>query len=229
MPRVKQQKQILNFVGGLNTEASPLNFIEGTAKSIDNVDLLRDGSSKRRRGINFEVGGAYSTTTFTEADISTHAVTRHEWISVNGKDDLNFLVIQIGGELFFHKLGEDILSTNIIGKINFDAIKTDTDYKTSPISATSGKGKLFIVSRMISPAYIQYKEDTNTFEGVKITLKIRDIEGINEDPTAPVVFGSEILPTAATDPVDDISDVLNPLTSPFLQFEQLLPPGGSFF
>jgi len=211
MPRQQARQQFLNFVGGLNTESSPLTYPPGTAKSIDNVDLNRDGSIRRRRGLDFEEDGGYSTPTFTDAYLNERAITTHDWISVEGDDTLNFLVIQVGEVLFFHELGADPMSLSVIGQIDLTPLKTTNDFYKEPISADSAKGKLFIVNKFMSPAYIQYDQDTNTFTGVKLTIKIRDIDGINETDSSPIVFGDDITPPMETvDPEDDISDVLEP-------------------
>ncbi len=217
MPRQEQRKQFLNFVAGLNTESSPLVFPPNTAKSLDNIDLLRDGSIKRRRGLDFEAGGAYSTTKFTDAVLSPLAISAHEWDSVDGDDTQNFLVIQVGGTLYFHTKGADVFSTSVIGSIDLDPIKTNLNFANEAIDTAFAKGKLFVVGRGISPAYIEYDADGNFFRGVKITLKIRDIDGIEEDTESPLLFGGPDIqpPEETTDPEDDIDDILTPPVPPF--------------
>lgn len=223
MPRQQARKQLLNFVGGLNTESSPLLFPENTAKALDNVDLKRDGSIKRRRGMDFELGGAYSSDTFSESALQTAAVSTHEWESVDGDDTLNFSVQQVGGTLYFHNLGNDSPSLAPIGSIDLSSIQTKSDYETYVISSTVGLGKLFIVSPAISPAYIQYDADAGTFQGVKLTLKIRDTDGIDEDDdTSPVVFGDDVTPDDPVDPADDVADTTNPVIDPD-DFADFLP------
>lgn len=197
MPRAQQTRQFLNFVGGLNTEASPLVFPENTAKDLDNVDLLRDGSIKRRRGMDFETSGAYSTTTFSESVFENDAISAHEWTSVGGDDSLNFMVLQVGKDLFFHNLGDTALSTGVIGSLDMTSLSIDSTFNTEVIDASSAKGVLFIVGRKIEPAYIQYDSDANEFTGVTMTLKIRDTDGIDEDAT--------------TDEFDDFDIVIPPL------------------
>jgi len=196
MPRSQANKHYVTFVKGLFTEANPLTFPENVAKDIDNVDLRRDGSIKRRRGLDFEEGGAYSTD-YIE-DISTYAVTIHEWKSVDGDDELNFLVIQIGGTLYFHQLGEDIISLSVIGKLDLEDIAFDSvEYITTPIHSAFGKGKLFIVSEAIEPSYVQYNSDDNTFSGVKLNLQVRDTQGLDEEENPQEEFGDS---TAITPP-----------------------------
>ena len=211
MPRQALKQQTLNvFSKGLNTEASPLVFPEGTVKSVDNIDILRNGSAKRRRSFDLEIGGGHSTTTFTRATLKDFAISKHEWKSVDSQDDLNFLVIQIGGVLYFHKLGEDIVSLNVVGSIDLSPIQVSADFTKEPISATSGKGKLFIVGRFISPAYIQYDADNNDFTGRKLTIKIRDVEGIPESIGSPDLLFGEVTPPPGTPPEDDTDDILVP-------------------
>ncbi len=225
MPRQATRKQFLNFVSGLNTESSVLVFPENTAKSLDNIDLNRDGSIRRRRGLDFELSGKYSSTEFTEANLEKYAISVHEWESVDGDDNLNFAVVQIGGVLYFHNLGNDSLSSSVIGSISLNPVKTRSDYETYNISSASGKGKLFLVSPAISPVYLQYDQDANTFSGVKLTLRIRDTEGIEEDDDSPLIFGDKIGPDPVTDPEDDINDTTDLVGVPndFDSFVPIVP------
>lgn len=209
MPQSAATKTYLTFIGGLVTEVNPMVYPENTCKDLDNVDLYRQGYIRRRLGVDFETSYAYSEDSWTSDEISTYAITKHEWRSVNGNGDLNFLVVQVGGYLYFYNLGADVVSTAPIGKINIYSIRTSEDYYTYPIDAASGKGRLFIVGRRISPAYIEYDEEENSFSGVKITVKIRDIDGLDEETESPDVFGDDVTPdpTPYEDQVDqDITD-----------------------
>ena len=219
MPRQRSRKQFLNFVGGLNTESSPLVFPENTAKAIDNVDLRRDGSIKRRRGINYESSGVLSSAsgnagTWSSYALDSYAVTSHEWKSVSGDDARNFLVIQIGGSLYFHKLGEAVTSSNYLGSLSFSDVSTRSDYADFPVSTASAKGRLFVVSRGISPFYVEFDSETGVFSGIKLTIKIRDIDGIPEDRSSPVVFNDDATPGTQTDPDDDLDDTIIVIATP---------------
>tara|TARA_Y100000114_G_scaffold43216_1_gene38647 strand:- start:527 stop:1177 length:651 start_codon:yes stop_codon:yes gene_type:complete len=216
-------------VGGLHTESSPLVHPENTAKDLDNVDLSRDGSIRRRRGLEFELGGSYSTPTFIESDLKTQAVSVHEWDSVDGDDTKNFAVVQIGGTLYFHNRGDTSLSNGIIGSMSLAPVQTRDDYENYVVSSDFGKGKLFMVSPAISPIYLQYDSESNTFTGVKLTLKIRDTDGLPEDEDSPLVFGDDVTPSEGVNPEDDIDDVTDSDFDPgdFVDFEEL-HPGGLF-
>ena len=211
--RQSARKQLLTFVAGLNTESSPLSFPENTAKALDNVDLLRDASIRRRRGFDFEEGGVYSPDTWTEEVLSRYSVNSAKWTSVGGDDNLNFFVIQIGGRLFFHDAGSDVTSASLIGSISMEPIRTDELYDTEPMEFDSAKGRLFVVNKYMSPSYIEYDRDSNTFRGIKLTLKIRDVEGIDDTRSSPDVFGDAITPPSDFNPSIDFLDLLDLLDS----------------
>ena len=175
MPRQATRKQYLNFVGGLHTEASPLTFPENTAKNLDNVDLLRDGSVKRRRGIKPETSFSLSSTSFTDSDIQADAITLHEWKSVGGDGELNFLVVQVGVNLFFHQLGTTTTSSDLVGTISFSSLQLDATASLEPIDTAYGKDRLFIVSKKIEPGYIEYDSATQTFSVTHPPLSVMRI------------------------------------------------------
>lgn len=224
MPQSAATKVYLNFSGGFVTEANPMVFPENTAKEIDNIDLKRQGQIQRRLGLEFETGAEYMGDTFTEEQISTYAITKHEWRSVNGTGNLNFLVVQIGGTLYFFDLGADSVSATPKGKIDFTSVRTSEDFYLYPVDATYGRGKLFVVGRRISPFYIEYDNEAGTFGGVKITVKIRDFEGIEEELDSPVVVGDEIIPdeTPYQEVVDQ--DILDAIAD--IDLSQLYGPIG---
>lgn len=228
MARQQTRRQFVNFVGGLNTEASPLTFPEGAAKALDNVELNRNGSIKRRRGLDYEIDGVYSSDSFTAAQLDRWAISTHEWKSVGGDDALNFLVLQIGGTLYFHNLGKDTLSLYPIGKFSLGPIKSIDEFQRYPVRSVVGKGKLFIVSRGISPAYIEYDKDENIFEGVKLTIKIRDMDGLSEGSDSPTIPTGSETPANQTDPDDDIGDVVDPLSSIRFSNWQVVLPGNVY-
>jgi hypothetical protein len=199
----------------LLTEVNPLAYPDNALIAGDNIDILRNGSAKRRRALDIEGAGLFSTSTWAESVIEQSAISVHEWSSVDGDATLNFHVIQVGGTLLFHRSGEDVLSLSIMGKIDLAPIRTHEDFYKEPIDSDSGKGKLFIVGKYISPAYIEYDKETNTFRGVKLTLKIRDIDGIPEDTEAPEVFGDTVTPPPDDDlNLPDYTDILDLINNP---------------
>lgn len=184
MPLPVSTKLYNTFVKGLVTEANPLVFPEATAKTITNIDIARTGEVSRRLGMDIENGGARSSDTWTASSLKTAAVSTHEWPAVNGDGSLSFAVIQIGGVLYFHNAGADAISAEPIGKLDLTPLSIRTDFDEHAFDTSSGAGRFFVVGRYISPLYIEYDEDDNTFTGFKLSLKIRDVDGISEENDA---------------------------------------------
>jgi hypothetical protein len=224
MPRAAQRKNVATFVAGLNTEASPLTYPENTAKALDNVDLDRDGSLRRRRGLEYELSYTLSSLDIPANVLETAGISTYEWESVDGDDSLNFMAVQIGRFLYFHDLGADSLSSSYLGYIDLTPISiASTTAHRAPLSMASGKGKLFVVSAGVSPAYISYDPDSGDFTGTKLTLKVRDIDGLVEDEDSPPVFGEDVTPSGGVDPAQNNDDV--PDTTIIPDFESWFPFG----
>lgn len=179
MPRQAARKQFLNFVGGLHTEASPLTFPENTAKDLDNVDLLRNGSVRRRRGLIKDATTTGNSDTFSGADIQTDALSVHIWDSVGEDGASSFLVLQLGTTLLFHDLEKSSLTSSYLGSVDLSDSVIHPDAKLEVISAAGGRGKLFVGNKHMEPTYIEYKG--SSFIPTKMTLKIRDLEGVEDD------------------------------------------------
>lgn len=180
MPVAEQSKIFTNFTGGLNTEATGLNFPENAAVELDNFDLFRTGEVKRRLGLDFESAYSLSTASFPTDSLETNAVSTHEWKSVNGNGELNFLVVQIGLTLYIHDLGLDPVSGTLLGTVDLEPLRVGSNAETFLIDSSFGEGRMMIASREIEPAYIEYDEDDGSFTLVQINLLIRDFDGVED-------------------------------------------------
>jgi len=92
------------YVRGLITEATALTFPENASYDELNMELLRNGSRRRRRGINRETDASFSNEPdlsdlgITQAEFINQQITIYKWVSVGGDPDLNLLVVQVGRE-----------------------------------------------------------------------------------------------------------------------------------
>ena len=120
MPFAEQSKIYVNFTGGLNTDFTKLQFPENAATDLDNVNLFRTGEVKRRLGAEFESGYVVSNNDVLPSTMGQAATSMHEWKSVNGRGDLNFLGVQVGSKMYFHDLGVDPLSATVRGEIDLE-------------------------------------------------------------------------------------------------------------
>ena len=180
MAFAEQSKYFVNFTGGKNTEATPLNFPENSAQELDNFDLFVTGEIKRRLGLDFETSYTVRPETITAANIANYAVATHEWKAVNGKGDINFLVVQIGTTLYFHNLGDEPISGTLRGSLSLASFRTGAAPENKVMSSSYGEGVMALANSDMDPAILQYDEDTDTFTAIRQTLKIRDFDGVDE-------------------------------------------------
>lgn len=181
MAFVEQSEFMVNFVGGLNTEATSLNYPENAAAEIDNFDLFITGEVKRRLGLDFESGYTITSATTSDSNISDYAIAKSEWRSVNGKGDSNFLVVQIGTMLYFHDLGADPISATLRGSISLGPSKVGPAPERYSLSFAYGEGVLIVGNQDLDPTIVEYDPETGEFSLTRIQIKIRDFEGINEN------------------------------------------------
>lgn len=181
MATAEQHKFFVNFTGGLNTEATPLNFPENSAQVVDNFDLFRTGEIKRRRGLDFENAFTVRPETTLATEINTAALSTHEWKAVNGKGDINFLVVQIGTKLFFHDLGAEPVSGNLRGQLDLGSFTTGPAPENKVFDSDFGEGVMIIANEDMDTLIIEYDSELDLFTATAILMQIRDFDGIEED------------------------------------------------
>ena len=121
MPRKKREtgqapfeKPFFLLNGGLNTEVSPLNAPEATTVDELNMEIMRDGSRRRRRGIRQEIGGIPYSQSEAEVIGDLGVFSRanvYQWDSPGGDTSRTIQVVKIGGTLHFYN-DDEILSAN---------------------------------------------------------------------------------------------------------------------
>ena len=203
MARSQAQKNYFTYVKGLVTEASPLTSPENSSSDEDNMDLRRDGTRKRRRGIDYENGGAAASITFahTAGYFATHTASIHEWRSIGGDGTNNKTIVQIGNTLHIRGLDVAVLGTGGVG-ITFDntaigggAADTSIDMVNVAVAAADtgldkvsisfGKGTAFVVAPNINPFIIEYHAATGNYSTHYVgttagNLQIRDFMGVDD-------------------------------------------------
>ncbi len=203
MANVSAVQNYFSYVGGLVTEASPLNAPENTSFDEDNMDLLRNGTRKRRRGINREIDGLTIAHTHTANDFTTggHVTSIHEWRSIGGDGALNKTLIQVGNVLHIRQLDTSVVFTAAVPTINNTAIAgggADTSISLtlakvgvtdntplSKVSISFGKGVAFVVGPDMEPFFVEYHADTGNFSthwigGAKGNILLRDFSGVDD-------------------------------------------------
>lgn len=162
-----------NFVKGLITEATGMNFPENSCSETYDCVFRPIGAVVRRPGFAPETGAVEQTIT-----TDTSSVYEYVWRNVSNLGELTFVVQQVGMTLYFFEVSGDALSPGL--KSSTVSLST---YRTSGAPTTgdtyvcqfaTGDGKLFVTHPYLTPFYIEYDSATNTLTATAIDITIRD-------------------------------------------------------
>lgn len=168
-----------NFVRGVVTEFSGLNFPEDAATDASNVIFSKKDGVSRRPGIEFEDGfvGIHSWRGYTHT-----VVKEYIWENVGSFGDLSFLVLQVGSILYFYQITEQSALSANRKPFTYDLnnIAIAPYLGNFPCEFSQGRGDLFIANPRMFPARLKYTGAANgvgTITVQPIFLQIRDLEG----------------------------------------------------
>lgn len=168
-----------NFINGLITEATALNFPENACTDTDNCVFHPKGEVYRRYGVEFEPGYA---TVATAATGNTTA--SYYWQNAASLANKNFLVSQVSGILRFYASSSTALSASPNATtIDITTFSSDVDLtkcKTNPCRFAQGQGYLIVVNPYTEPFYVKYDPDLDTFTATEINVSVRDTLGVDE-------------------------------------------------
>lgn len=180
---VKTVDNLFTFVKGKVTDSNDLSSIRGGLRASDNIDVLRDGSARRRRGLDFEPSYLLSTETLTQTQVEFDAISYGTWNDVAGNGDLNFIVLQFGLFLHVYSIDTNIVSSKFVGKLDISSFvvpgKT-IEAQNYPMEFVSGKGFLFIASAYIEPLVLSYDPLAVSIRIKSIPIIIRDFIGVDD-------------------------------------------------
>ena len=166
--------EVNNFVQGLITEASPLNFPPNATVDESNFVLNRDGTRNRRLGMDLDNAFAYIPSSMSVQDMEKNPVAPFKWTNVAGNSALNFLAVQSGLQLMIFDLGVDNLSADgLIGNLSLGTVGFTN---VTPFSYASVDGKLIVAGGSYNIAIISYKD--GLFDTVTKPLLVRDVWGL---------------------------------------------------
>ena len=175
------QQEYYTFVAGLNTEAGYFTFPPNTFKEASNIKLNIDGSFQKRLAVDFEDN--YETfNQISVAQANSYGYTVYTWEAVNSDGNVNFFIVQVGPSLLFFQAVSGAVSATY--QFSFDL----TPYKVANsnplgqalIKATPAGGKLLVTSQDTEPLLLTYDIDTGSVRATKITLQMRDFEGVDD-------------------------------------------------
>jgi hypothetical protein len=168
-----------NFVNGLVTEATALNFPEAAAVDTDNCVFEQQGNFTRRKGFEFEIGAIRDTKSKANQVVNTFL-----WQNAAGSGNNNFVVRQVGAELaFFRVTTTGALSANKMSStidLNVFKVAGSDDPGLTEAQFTYGRGYLFVTHPTCEPFYVEFNPTTTLFNAYAIDIQIRDFEGVDD-------------------------------------------------
>lgn len=176
MPRSNQTGEFNTFVGGLVTEASPLTFPENASIDEANFILNRDGSRRRRLGMDYESGLTPFPVTYTISPIGDIAVSAFEWVDVAGIPSKSFIACQVHDKVYLMDRADDTLKSTSYIKTTITICTGCTDHKKA--SFASVDGRLVIASGADTVKVVSYDNATGLFSSLDVAIKTRDLFGV---------------------------------------------------
>lgn len=173
MARQTNAVEFNNFVAGLITEASPLNFPQNASLVDKNFVLRRDGSRRRRLGAAIEAASNGVDTTVSSTTQGDIAVNTFRWRNAGGDPNKTLLVVQIGFEIKVFDAAAVPLSSGLIHTTNFASLDPSV-----PASFAVVDGILVAATGSSNITYLTYKLGVITETTGK--LKVRDFFGLQD-------------------------------------------------
>lgn len=181
MPRTRSVAIENDLSGGLNTQATGINFPPNACIETDNCIFHELGFVERRLGFEFETN--YTTKSIDRAG---KAVVAYNWKNVTGDGAINLLVKQVGSLLYFY-------SPTTIGSFSPGALTTTIDLEdflpllgsaaNIPLAECQfsvGLGYLIVTHPYTEPFYVTYDLNTQEATATKINIRVRDFEGVED-------------------------------------------------
>lgn len=180
MARTMAIKNYKNLNKGFITEGNEFDEVDGALRDGLNIEILRTGGTRRRRGIDKE-----GTATADKAIASSAALasaTVYDWNKVGGDPDLNVVCIQIKNYIYIYKKGvTEYLLDNYLAASSITMYASYPGYPdyTPDIQMESINGALYVVGPHILPMIYTYSG--GSFYGQSFPVYHRDFDGDPND------------------------------------------------
>lgn len=172
MPKQIAKQEVNSFVGGLITEASPLNYPPNASIDEENFDLFTNGTRGRRKGIDWENEYELINSGITVSALKDSAYNTFKWTSPGGDSSKEILVVQVAKKLFFFLLNESRLSSDgYLGNLTVPVLSSNTRFSFAAV-----EGILTIAAGEESIYTVEY--DGITLSQNSYRLFVRDLWGV---------------------------------------------------
>lgn len=161
MARSKFNLPVFTFTGGKRSDQGPFIGENNAAQVLNNFELLRDGSVRKRYGIDYEDGHITpSDLTRAQARYDEAPIGKYVWHNVEGDANKTFLVLQSGYTLYFFDASTDSTSQKLLDSIDISRYVTDKSQPTGKLTFSDGKGTLLVAGEYLEPIFIEAREIT---------------------------------------------------------------------
>jgi hypothetical protein len=176
-----------NFVKGVVTEFSGLNFPENSCQFATNCVFTEKGEVVRRSGIDVEAPRAEFDMGVLVAN-PKDAYTSFHWRNASPQAGIDFIVVQTKHLLHFYLANSASISTQKKSYIlDLNPYKTNSAFSLdqSECQFASGDGQLFVANSFTHTLKILYDSELDTFSVSEVKVQIRDLfvqnDGIPND------------------------------------------------
>lgn len=173
-----------NFLGGLKTEFTGLNFPENACTATENCVFSLIGDVTRRLGIDYETN--YNLKSISNSE---QAISSYKWNNAGGDGSTQIVVLQVGGTLYFFESSSATISaplstTQLASTVTLSQFSPSGDPTPNATECTyaDGNGYLFVFHPYLEPFYCSLVSGVVTPN--LITVQNRDFGGILEPGVA---------------------------------------------
>lgn len=182
MPQNNSLQVQNNFIGGLKSDSTGLNYPENSVIDTDNVVYSVIGSDFRRGGIDYE-----DNFQLNNIGVAQVAKSIFKWENVGGDGSTQMVVQQIGSTLYFYKssavtVASPLSTTKLASTVlitPFLVSGSAADPSQYECTYAAGNGYLFVFNPVCEPFYVSF-DGVSTMTPTQINVQIRDEVGIPE-------------------------------------------------
>lgn len=201
MARATSPLEFTSLTGGINTEASPLNFPVDATVDERNFTIGRDGTRKRREGLYFPQSVSNGELVTADTSFKPHlAKTRdYLWKDASGTGE-DILVQHIHNLIRFSRLEEAPFNQDILTTIGTYGPQAGAIWSDKTISFATVEGTLLVADGQEAVSTFEY-DGTTVSRGDDVIVRVRDFWGV-EDVQGP--FSGDIYQDYRTEKYLDV-------------------------
>ena len=172
-----QRAETNSLAKGLATDLGFLSYPPDVSLDERNFDMMKDGSRRRRLGMDREVGGDYVNPDLSNSLFDTNGINGFVWRKAGGKDGVDIYVCQIGSNLTFFNINAPVVSSpdGYMGKVSTLQLSNSTPWGM----ATADK-YLVVAGGTSEVMIVDFDPVTQTFTTSTAKILIRDQFGVQE-------------------------------------------------